>query len=158
MTKINIIKMIRHWMYDKKEKANERKMKKKYPQWNPENWIDDLEFVWGIKSYDCLLRCDANIHTMNDIEIDYDHKDSVYYLSVETAYMFQNKQAECKYLKGLLKCLEEYMDNHQISRDSPDGLFMRNIGISMTAETIAELYWDFKLYVNGFCSLYESEE
>lgn len=155
---MNIIDKIKFWSWNKKEEANERKMKKKYPKWNPENWIDDLEFVWGIKSYDCLARCDANIHTMNDIEIDFDHKDNMYYLSIETAYMFQDKQAECKYLKGLLKCLEEYMDNHQISRDSPDGLFMRNIGISMTAETIAELYWDFKLYVNGFCSLYEGEQ
>ena len=155
---MNIIDKIKFWSWNKKEEANERKMKKKYPKWNPENWIDDLEFVWGIKSYDCLARCDANIHTMNDIEIDFDHKDNMYYLSIETAYMFQDKQAECEYLKGLLKCLEEYMDEHKVNKDTPDDLFIRNIGISMTAETIAELYWDFKLYVNGFCSLYEGEE
>ena len=150
---MNIIDKIKFWSWNKKEEANERKMKKKYPTWNPENWIDDLEFVWGIKSYDCLARCDANIYTMNDIEIDFDHKDNMYYLSIETAYAFKDKQAECKYLKGLLKCLEEYMDDNGLNKNEPYMLFMNNPCTNMTAKTIEELYTNFKIFVNGFCSL-----
>lgn len=131
-----------------------KRLKKKYPKWNSDNWIGDLEFIWGVKSYDCLARCDANIHTMNDIEIDYDHNENKYLLSIETAYLFKDKLAECEYLRGLLKCFEEYMDNNNIEKDSPDGLFIRNIGIDFKADSIQQLYWDFKLYVNGFCSLY----
>ena len=152
---VKFIDRIRFWFEDKRESYYEEKLKKQYPKWDFYNWIGDLEFIWGIKSYDCLASCDANIHTMNDIEIDYDHKEDKYLLSIETAYLFKNKEAECKYLKGLLECLEEYMDENSIDKDYPDGLFMRNIGIDFKADTIQQLYWDFKLYVNGFCSLYE---
>lgn len=142
------------FLLNKIEEFNERQLKKKYPNWNPNDWIGDLEFIWGVKSYDCLARCDANIHTMNDIEIDYDHSENKYLLSIETAYIFQDKIAECTYLRGLLKCFEEYMDNNDIEKDCPDGLFIRNIGIDFEADSIQQLYWDFKLYVNGFCSLF----
>lgn len=101
------------------------------------------------------MNCDANIYTMNDIEIDYDHNKKKYLLSIETAYLFKDKMDECKYLKDLLKCLEEYMDKNNIDKDCPDDLFMRNIGIDFEEDSIQQLYWDFKLYVNGFCSLYE---
>lgn len=152
---MNFVNCIRFWFEDKREFYREKQLKKKYPNWNHHNWLEDLEFIWGVKSWDCLLSCEANIHTMNDIEIDYDHKEKKYLLSIETAYLFKDKIAECEYLKGLLKCFEEYMDKNNIDKDCPDGLFMHNICIDLKADSVQELYWDFKLFVNGFVSLHE---
>ena len=146
---------IRMWASDRKQKAFERKMKKKYPNWNEETWIGNWEFIWGVKSYDDLSSCDTNIHTMNDIEIYYDHLNNQYSLSIETVYIFESKPAECRYLKDLLNHLEDYMEANHINKGQPRGLFFNQPEVSMTANSIGELYWDFKLYVNGFCSLWE---
>lgn len=60
------------FLLNKIEEVEERRLKKKYPNWNPNDWIGDLEFIWGVKSYDCLACCNANIHklkcTQNELE------------------------------------------------------------------------------------------
>lgn len=84
---------IRFWFEDKREFYQEKQLKKKYPNWNYENWVGDLQFIWGVKSWDDLTGCDANMYTMNDIEIDYDHNKNKYFLSIETAYLFKDKKS-----------------------------------------------------------------
>ena len=149
---------IRFWFEDKRESYQEKQLKKKYPNWNYDNWVGDLEFVWGVKSYDCLVNCDANIYTMNDIEIDYDHNEKKYLLSIETAYVFKDKNAECEYLKDLLKCLEKYMDENKLEKNYSYNLFFSHPCINLKANSIPELYTQFRLFVNGYISLYEQEK
>lgn len=152
---INFANRIRFWIEDKRESYYEKRLKKQYPNWDCRNWIGDLEFIWGIKSYDCLVSGEANIHTMNDIEIDYDHKEKKYLLSIETAYIFKDENAECEYLKALLKRFEKYMDKNNIKKDCSYNLFCNNCHIDFKADSIQELYVNFKMFVNGFVSLYE---
>lgn len=68
------------------------------------------------------------------------------------------KKAECEYLKALLKCLEEYMDKNNIEKDYSYDLFFSQPCIELEADSIPELYTQFKLFVNGFVSLYEQEK
>lgn len=152
---MKLINRIRFWFEDKRELHYEKQLKKKYPDWNYDNWVGDLEFIWGVKSYTDLTGCDANMHTLNDIEIDYDHNEKRYLLSIETAYLFKDKKVECEYLKGLLKCFEEYMDEKKIEKDHSYNLFFSHPCLSFEADSIPELFTQFRLFVNGFVSLYE---
>lgn len=127
-----------------------KKMHRKYGDCSLEN--DDIKFVWGIKSGDDLTGSDANLYTMNDIDITYDKKKKRYMLGIETAYVFKTRAAECDYLKKCLNAFTKYMDNNGLKKNRPYILFMSNPCISMVAENIEELYINFKIFVDGFCN------
>ena len=113
---------------------------------------DDMKFIWGIKSWDCLSPSDANLNTMNDIDITYDKEKKEYMLGVETAYIFKSYADECQYLRDCLKAFTKYMDDNGLNKNEPYRLFMNNLCTNMTAETIEELYVNFKIFVDGFCN------
>lgn len=115
---------------------------------------ETMKFIWGVKSWDDLSDMDACLYTMNDIDIVYDKEDKVYMLGVETAYLFKSHAAECEYLQNCLKSFTKYMDDNGLSKDEPYRLWMSNPCTSMEAETIEELYTNFRIFVDGFCSLY----
>ena len=136
----------------KKEEKYAKEMDKKYGDYLQET--DDLKFIWGIKSWDDLTGEEANLYTMNDIDIIYDKKEKMYILGVETIYLFENHNSECEYLKDCLKAFTKYMDDSGLNKNEPYRLFMKNNPCTSTkAETIEELYTNFKIFVNGFCSL-----
>ena len=133
----------------KEEKYNEE-MDKKYGDCALEN--NDMKFIWGVKSYDDLSNHDACMHTMNDIDIVYDKKEKKYILGIETAYMFKTHAAECGYLKDCLNAFTKYMDDNGLKKNKPYMLFFSNPCLSMEAESIEELYVNFKIFVDGFCN------
>lgn len=133
----------------KEEKYNEE-MCKKYGDCSLEN--DDMKFIWGVKSWDDLSDSDANLYTMNDIDITYDKQKKVYMLGIETAYIFKTYADKCDYLRSCLSAFTKYMDDNGLKKDEPYMLFMSNPHISMKAETIEYLYTNFKIFVDGFCS------
>ena len=92
------------------------------------------------------------MHTMNDIDIIYDKKEKMYMLGIETAYMFKTHEAECDYLRKCLNAFTKYMDDNGLQKNKPYDLFMRDPCTSITAETIEELYVNFKIFVDGFCN------
>lgn len=134
----------------RKESRYLEEMDKKYGDCTLET--DDFKFIWGIKSWDDLTGHDASMYTMNDIDITYDKENKVYMLSVETAYMFETHEAECDYLKDCLNAFTKYMDDNKLRKDKSYRLFMSNPCTSMKAETIEELYTNFKIFVDGFCN------
>ena len=138
-----------------REERYEEKMTKKYGDTAIEN--EDYKFIWGIKSADDLTGHSCNLYTMNDIDITYDKKNKVYYLGIETAYMFKNHQAECDYLKGLLNGFTIYMDTNKLNKNEEFMLFMGNPCIDTTAKSIEELYTNFRIFVEGYCKIYEEE-
>ena len=126
-------------------------MEQKYGNCSLED--DNFKFIWGVKSWDDLSGADACLHTMNDIEIVYNKNEKVYMLGVETAYMFDSHDAECKYLRKCLDAFTKYMDDSGLNKSEPFMFFMSSPCTSMTAETIEELYTNFKIFVDGYCSL-----
>lgn len=125
-------------------------MDKKYGNYALET--DDMKFIWGIKSWDDLTGKDACMYTMNDIDITYDKLKKEYMLGVETAYMFKTYATECEYLQDCLKAFTKYMDDNGLEKNRPYCLFMSNPCTSMVAESIEELYVNFKIFVDGFCN------
>ena len=113
---------------------------------------DDIKFIWGVKSWDDLTGADANLYTMNDIDLTYDKQNKVYMLGIETAYLFKNHADECDYLRSCLNAFTKYMDDNGLKKNESYMLFMSNPCTSMTAETIEELYTNFKIFVDGFCN------
>lgn len=134
----------------KKENQYAEEMDKKYGDYALET--DEIKFIWGIKSWDDLSGCDANLYTMNDIDITYDKQKKEYILGIETAYMFKTHTAECEYLRDCLKAFTKYMDDNGLQKNKPFVLFMSNCNTEMTAKSIEELYVNFKIFVDGFCN------
>ena len=125
-------------------------MDKKYGNSSLEN--DDIKFIWGVTSFDDLSGKDACFYTMNDIDITYDKKKKEYMLGIETAYCFETHVAECEYLQDCLKAFTKYMDDNRLDKNKPFRLFFYNPCTSMVADSIEELYTNFKIFVDGFCN------
>lgn len=135
----------------RKEEKYNKKMEEKYGDCSLET--DDFKFIWGIKSYDDLSCTDACLYTMNDIDIIYDKKKKEYILGIETAYLFKTYNDECKYLSDCLKAFTKYMDDNGLNKNEPFRLFMNNPCTNMVANSIEELYINFKIFVNGYLTL-----
>ena len=73
-------------------------------------------------------------------------------LGIETEYMFKTHDAKCEYLRDCLKVFTKYMDDNGLNKKEPFKLFMSNPCTSMVADTIEELYTNFKIFVDGFCN------
>ena len=134
-----------------------KKYKKLYPDYIDDEYnLGSLKHIWGVKSYDDITGHDVCLHTMNDIELLYDRETKKYSLSIETAFCYRDnrKQGECQYLKGLLKLFTCFMDENNYSKDYDICLFMRSWGVLDEADSIEELYANFKIYVDGYCNFY----
>ena len=161
---MNIFTEFKWRLQDKCEQISyyfyEQKLKKLYPDYNGDDEYNcgTLKFIWGIKSWDCLTSVDVCLYTMNDIDICYDRETKKYMLGIETAYMFKDKLAEVEYLDGLLSYFTKYMTDNNLSTEEPYCFFMSNICTSMTADTIEELYTNFRIFVEGYKSLYRKAD
>ena len=111
-----------------------------------------IKFIWGVKSWDDLTVADANLYTMNDIDIIYDKNEKMYMFGIETAYLFKSYEDECKYLQDCLKAFAKYMDDNGLNKNEPYKLWMNNSCTDTKAETIEDLYTNFKIFVDGFCN------
>ncbi len=133
------------------------KMKRKYPDYIEDEYnYGDLKFIWGVKSWDDLTSKDANLYTMNDLDIIYDREEKEYMLGIETIYSFDNgNEGEIKYLEGLLDKFAEYMNENEYTT-TQDKLCLTCIESSepWRAETISELYIRFKIFVDGYKSVF----
>lgn len=134
------------WKYNKYDKN----MDKKYGDSSLEN--DAIKHIWGVKSFDDLSGADCCLYTMNDIDITYDKKSKKYMLGIETAYMFDNNESECIYLKKCLDAFTKYMDTNNLDKNKKFCLFFSNPETSTSADSIEELYTNFKIFVDGFCN------
>ena len=146
-----IIKQVRgaFWNYEyRKDLRENEKMDKKYGDCALET--DDYKFIWGLKSYDDLCSGDCCLYTMNDIDIVYDKKHDKYNLDIETAFWFEDKNGECKYLLRLLDSFTKYMDDNGLDKNKPYEFWMSNLTTSMSADTIEDLYTNFNIFVRGY--------
>ena len=135
----------------RKEEKYNKEMDEKYGDCTLET--DDIKFIWGVKSFDDLSSSNACLYTMNDIDLTYDKQKREYMLGIETAYMFDSYDDECKYLSDCLKAFTKYMDDNGLNKNEPFRLFMNNLCTNMVANSIEELYTNFKIFVNGYLTL-----
>lgn len=149
---------IKSWYLKLSNKRYYFKMKHKYPDYIEDEYnYGDLKFIWGIKSWDDLNSKDANLYTMNDLDIIYDRDKKEYILGIETIYSFDNgNKGEIRYLEGLLDKFTKYMHENEYTT-TQDKLCLTCVESSepWRAETISELYIRFKIFVNGYKSVFE---
>lgn len=119
-----------------------------------------MKFIWGLKSYDDLSSCDANLETMNDINLIYLKDEKKYILGVETAYVFKSQEAERGYFRVLLHNFTKWMEEQGYNTNSslnPYGdvfeIFSGGININTEFDTIEDAYKTFKLLVNEYLTL-----
>lgn len=146
------------WKLDSiKRYFSNKHYKRLYPDYQEDGYnFGNLKFIWGVTSWDDLSGKDANLYTMNDIDITYNRKEKKYYLGIETAYLFKDKKAECDYLKQLLNAFNYYMDSNNLSKEDEFVVVMSSVDIKYKADTIEELYTNFRIFVEGFCKIYEN--
>lgn len=133
-----------------------KKYKKLYPNYEENQYnCGSIKHIWGITSWDDLSGKNASLYSMNDIDITFDRDTKEYMLGIETAYIFNGnvKEGECKYLRQLLDAFTKYMDDNNFSKDNCIGLFFNSPSISTRAESIEELYSNFRIFVEGYCKV-----
>ncbi|QWU14310.1 hypothetical protein SAMN04487895_101612 [Paenibacillus sophorae] len=133
-----------------------KKCKKLYPDYEDNEFnVGSLKHVWGLQSWDDLTGKSASIYTMNDIDITYDRKSKLYMLGIETHYMFKNQNGESAYLMDLLNAFTTFMDENGYSKEFQFPMFCGTPSIMNSANSIEELYTNFKIFVLGYCAVYE---
>lgn len=128
---------------------------KKYPDYKDDEYnCDELKFIWGIKSWDDLSVGNANMYTMNDIEIDYDRNIKEYVLGIESIYQFEKgKVGEAEYLDKLLTAFTNYMEENNYRMDEPFDFWSCQSVNLWRAKDISTLYTQFRLFVEGYKAL-----
>ena len=120
--------------------------------------IDNIQFIWGIKSWDDFTSSEPNLHTMNDLDITYNKDTNLYYLGVETIYHFdEGKIGEVKYLNYLLEEFTKYMQENNYDTEYPYDFWVGG-QIILRGKTISELYTQFRIFVEGYNVVYGGKE
>ena len=156
---------IQYRLWQLRDYLEYKKYKSKYPDYVEDDYnCGDLQHIWGVTSYDDLSGKEANLYTMNDIDITYNRDTEEYMLGVETAYLFngntieEKQKNECKYLKRLLDVFTQFMNSNNYDTNGLLSLFMMQLEIPCRAKSIEELYLNFKMFVEGFCKVCEFKE
>ena len=114
------------------------------------------EFVWGLLAYDSLVSSPPSIETMNDIDIIYDREKRQYVLGIETAYVCKDGiRGEARYLRRLLDAFTQFMDERGYDKNEEYSIFMTSPKIKLKAPSIPLLYSQFRIFVEGYCALYD---
>ena len=121
----------------------------KYCQMDEKN-IYPLMHIWGNSP-------NSNLETLDDISIIYNVKENMYYLCIETAFLIPDQEGWGEYLKYTLQEFTKFMEANGLDTDYPKALFMTHPSIELKAETIEELYTNYRLFVNAFCNTYGVE-
>lgn len=120
-----------------------------------QNIEDTWEFIWGIKSHDCLSAGVANLHTLNDIDITYDKKEKTYSLSFETGCDFKTvTNGESGHIQSLYDEMTSWMNLKGYKTDIKPWIydvFTEGKNVNTKFKSIEELYTTFKCLVKGFC-------
>jgi hypothetical protein len=64
------------------------------------------------------------------------------------------KENECKYLRRLLDHFTKFMDDNKCDKNYDLCLFCISPELKCKADNIPELYMNFKIFVEGYCSAY----
>lgn len=143
-----IYKYISNKIFEKAIKLEEE-MFEKYGDCEDES----IKLIFGVKSYDDLCECDANLYTMNDLAVIYDKQTKKYSIIIETFYQFDSIEGQVGYLNGLLEKFTKYMTENNLDKNykiSFYDIFYCDININCIANSIEECYARFKFIVEGF--------
>lgn len=99
---------------------------------------DELKFIWGVKAYDDLSNCDANLYSMNDLELIYFKDEDEYSFAWENVYVFEKSRHAIRYYKRLLKMASEWMENNGYDVSTKPDKIKKG-----PCRTVEDAYWYF---------------
>jgi len=131
---------------DYQEKVYNRKMKLKYPDYDPLIDIGDTHMLLG------------TIYGRDDLEIYYNRKTEMYSLGIETCYVFKGYENEVEYLFELLGTFTKLMDKNGYDTNYKPFLYLFDMDVKMFEHKLIEgLYCKFKMFVYGCAKVKEEE-
>ncbi|GAB6989502.1 hypothetical protein [Paenibacillus pini] len=159
MTILTTFNKLKWWIHVRveniKHKLQIQKYKKLYGDYEDNEYnCGSLKHIWGTYGLNDTSGNNNSLYTANSIDITYDRDKKEYFLSVETAYMFGGRKGECEYLREMLQCFTEYMENNDLSKTFNKSIFFGSASVENSADSIEELYINFKIFVEGFCSIH----
>ncbi len=99
---------------------------------------DEMKFIWGVKAYDDFSNCDANLFSMNDLELIYFKERDEYGFDWEDIYIFEKRKHAIRYYKRLLKLAYEWMISNGYDIDiKPEKIKKK------PCRTVEDAYWYF---------------
>lgn len=132
-----------------KQAVKEKKRcQKTYSDWKDDEYnCGPLKYVWGI-----LPGGDDadNFYQLTDLDIYYNRDTQKYLLGLETIYKFDTIEAKFSYLDNLCNCFFNHLKGNFDSNVDPFYLYMYNDGNLFQADSETELYYKFKIFVEGF--------
>jgi hypothetical protein len=143
-----------------RSKKEKKRCKKTYPDWADDEYnCGPLKFIWGVMSDDNLCATVPSFYTMNDLDICYNRDTKKYLLGLETIYRFDDAGYEIAYLEELLLAFTKYVKEQKLKvRNADFGLYPFSTGELFIADSIEQLYFNFKLFVHGYKDLKRSRK
>ena len=138
----------------KRAQKEKSRCAKTYKDWNDDEFnCGPLKFIWGIQ-YNGEIT--DNFNSLNDFEITYNRDTKKYLLFLETMNIFNDLESRKNYLrKHIFKKFENYiLKNNLLDKNlDPHNLYWYNSGNLFEASDLTELYFKFKIFVKGYCSI-----
>lgn len=149
---MNLFDKIKWMFYKMKSSIQERKYRRKYPDYKGESMYDCgvYKFIWGVKSQTELCSEPASLHTINDIDIIYSRETGRYILDINTSYWFDKPIDTKRYLSSLLDEFTKYMNENGLLTTEQYKFWMSTPCILFEGETIQELYTSFRIFTEGY--------
>lgn len=115
----------------------------------------DMRFIWGVTSDGSEEN--ANLWTMNDIDITYDSSCDLYYLGLETIYSWVGNEedrhkAQKNYLLRLYSKFKRWMTSRHYDTDIELSLYQLTTSKDAGFDSIPEAFAYFRILVAGFCA------
>ena len=152
-----LTRVLRRYKSSVQDWFDEQNLKRKYKDYTPSKYDNGhYKFIWGVKSDIDYSGVAPSLYSMNDIDICFDRDNQEYVLGIETAYWFEDRNGEIKYLEHLLKLFTEYMTENGYNTDERFIFWMSTPTTSLKAKTIPELYTNFKIFISGYKSVYDN--
>ena len=136
------------------------KQKIQHLWWDIEQWYFHLDvgnnhqFIFGEGQNSTYITDHKTTPTTGDFAVEYDKKHKMYYLGIETGFCFEDHAGWIKWLEECLGMFTQYMVDHNLNVNKEFDLFFCQPKIMMKAETLEELYTNFRFFIAGYKSLY----
>ena len=134
----------------KKSKKEKKRCKKLYPDWKDDKYnCGPLRYVWGIQHNG---EDTDNFNTLNDLDIYFKRDTKKYILSLDSI-VTMSPELTTHHLKFLLDKFSKLVGDKLEYNFNPYELNVYDTGELFIADSLTELYYKFKIFVNGFKEL-----
>ena len=134
----------------KKSRKEKKRCKKLYPDWKDDEYnCGPLRYVWGIQHNG---EDTNNFNTLNDLDIYFNRDTKKYILSLDTMVIMSPEQT-MNHLEFLLGKFSKLIGDILECSFNPYELNVYDAGELFIADSLTELYYKFKIFVNGFKEL-----